>query len=234
VTISDSVLILATLAAPTVAIQIQKWLERQREERNGKLNIFRTLMATRATRIAPLHVEALNMIDVEFYGGKKANKRVRDAWKEYLGHLGVQSKDETETKLNNQKREDLFVQLLYEMAVALEFDFDKTHIRTHIYAPIGHGELELDQHNIRKGLVQILTGKQPLPMAITSVPPEDESQRIFREACAAQLQSGKPWPIEIVPPTAEPTCESRLCKGGQSVRWQRWYRLRMVVDTDST
>jgi hypothetical protein len=30
--------------------------------------VFRTLMTTRASRMAPDHVQALNMIDVEFAG----------------------------------------------------------------------------------------------------------------------------------------------------------------------
>ena len=118
---------------------------------------------------------------------------------EYFEHLGVQSKDETEAKLTNQKREDLFVQLLYDMALALGFDFDKTHIRTHIYSHVGHGEAEFDQLVIRRGVAQVLLGKRSIPIAITETPPEDESQRAFREHTQF-MQSGRAWPVQIVPP----------------------------------
>ena len=203
ITISDVLIILATLTSPVIAVQVQKWLERRREGRAGKLWIFRTLMATRAARIAPQHVEALNMIDVEFYGGKRSNKRVREAWKEYFEQLHARSKDPTEQKLIFQRQEDLFINLLYEMALAVGFDFDKTHIRTHIYSPVGHGEIELDQTVIRRGLAQVFLGQRSIPMVITAVPPEDESQREFREQYTKFIQSGKAWPVQIVPPAPE-------------------------------
>ena len=45
-----------------------------------KLDIFKTLMATRATPLARTHVESLNRIDIEFTGIKE--KKVREAWAE--------------------------------------------------------------------------------------------------------------------------------------------------------
>ena len=49
-----------------MAVQVQKWLEVFREERGRKLWIFKTLMATRASAVSAEHVQALNMIDLEF------------------------------------------------------------------------------------------------------------------------------------------------------------------------
>ena len=67
-TTSDWVMVFAVLIAPLLAVQAQKFIERMREKRQRKLSIFFQLMATRATRVAPQHVQALNMIDIEFYG----------------------------------------------------------------------------------------------------------------------------------------------------------------------
>ncbi|WP_373426698.1 DUF6680 family protein [Neorhizobium galegae] len=72
---SDWMIILATLAGPILAIQVQKFLERGRENRNRRLQIFRTLMATRAASVSPAHVEALNSIALEFYGRKNLLKQ---------------------------------------------------------------------------------------------------------------------------------------------------------------
>jgi len=75
--ISDWLAILAILAAPIVALQIQKYIEDRKEIRARKMQIFRTLMATRATRLDAKHIEALNMIDIEFF----KNEKVTEKWK---------------------------------------------------------------------------------------------------------------------------------------------------------
>ena len=74
-TISDWLMIIAVLLAPLIAVQVQKWLEHHRENRERKLRVFKTLMATRAATVSPDHVQALNMIDLEFSGKRKYNVR---------------------------------------------------------------------------------------------------------------------------------------------------------------
>jgi hypothetical protein len=84
-TFSEILMVLAVLLAPVVAIQVSVYLERRRERLGRRRDIFRTLMATRASRLAPTHVEALNMIDLEFYGKDQQLRAVREAWKAYYG-----------------------------------------------------------------------------------------------------------------------------------------------------
>jgi hypothetical protein len=62
--LTDLLIVCATLIAPLLAIQAQKWLERFREDQERKLRVFKTLMATRATVVSAEHVQALNMIDL--------------------------------------------------------------------------------------------------------------------------------------------------------------------------
>jgi len=50
--LSDLLMIAAVLLAPIVAVQVQKWLEQYRSERERQLTIFKTLMATRATGLS--------------------------------------------------------------------------------------------------------------------------------------------------------------------------------------
>src|SRR5258708_29650788 len=69
-TASVWLVVLATIAGPVVAVQAQKFIERAREKREGRRRLFYALMGTRAARVAPGHVRALNMIDLEFYGPK--------------------------------------------------------------------------------------------------------------------------------------------------------------------
>jgi hypothetical protein len=213
---TDYLIVAATLLSPLIALQVQRWLDRIREVKAGRLWVFRTLMATRAARISPQHVEALNMIDVAFYERdslfrrvfpSKANKRVREAWKEYLDHLGTSARNNIDINRHLERRDDLFVQLLYDMALAVGYDFDKTHIKNNNYSPIAHGKTEEEMNTIRQKLVEILSGNESLKMEVTSFPPEDESQRQFREQYVRYLQTGRPWPVQIVENSGEPRPE---------------------------
>jgi len=63
-TISDWIMILAVFSGPIVAVQITKWLEHRKENRQRKLDIFKVLMATRAYGLSWDHVMTLNKIDL--------------------------------------------------------------------------------------------------------------------------------------------------------------------------
>ena len=75
-------LISATLAGPIFAVQVQKLIERTRAGHDRREHLFKTLTATRAKQLAPRHIDALNMIVIEFEKGKKF-KPVREAGKAY-------------------------------------------------------------------------------------------------------------------------------------------------------
>ena len=57
-TISDILMIGAVLLAPLIAVQVDKYLEKKRNKKERKLNVFKTLMATRGKILDPRHVEA--------------------------------------------------------------------------------------------------------------------------------------------------------------------------------
>ena len=208
-TIAEGVLIVVTLfTGPVAAVQTEKWLQRRRDKRKGKEHIFRTLMATRASRVSPEHVQALNMIDLEFYGGGGKNKKVREAWKAYLDHLNVQY-DKDHAAASEMKRDELFVDLLYQMALCLDFDFDKTHIKNSTYSPVAHGNLELDQHLIRLGLVNILTGKAAFPVVAQAASEEEAKEQAQLRKLLTDYLSGKtPQPVRIVADPATPSANA--------------------------
>ena len=155
-TTSDWLNVAAIVLAPIFALQISRWLEHRREERQRRLHVFRTLMATRARRLSAEHVSALNIIDVEFSGGDKQSRSVSDAWKAYLDSLGDAQK--------TPQREDLFVNLLSAMATQLGYDYDKVHLYRAAYAPVGHGNVERDQASVLSGMAAIMEGKAALPI----------------------------------------------------------------------
>lgn len=164
--------VVAIIVGPILAVQAQKYIELKREIRGRKLQIFRTLMATRATTLAPLHVEALNLIDIEFDAKKRRDKRVVDAWKLYLDHLGDKRDDNDKAAVTAwyNKRADLLTRLLYEMALCLGFDFDEVHIKRGGYIPVGLSNIEEEQHLIRREIAKILKGEGSFPMRVTDFP----------------------------------------------------------------
>ena len=74
-------MIVAILIAPFLAVFAQRQIDLWREQRQRKLWVFKTLMATRGRTLSPEHVQALNMIELEFQ--KSSEKPILYAWKEY-------------------------------------------------------------------------------------------------------------------------------------------------------
>lgn len=167
-TISDWLVIVAILLAPLIAVQVQKYVENQVEKKQRKMRVFKTLMATRATPISPQHVESLNMIDIEFHKEKK----IVEAWKLMLDNFENFPKNPNEpnfqTRLDSsvEKSKELLSDLLYEMAKSLNYEFDKVHLKRGAYIPKGHADVILDQEIIRRSLVNVLLGRNPIPVKI--------------------------------------------------------------------
>src|SRR6266700_3331657 len=111
--ITDLVTIIALLAGPIVAVQLAEMLRKRQDLRNRKRQIFRTLMATRSATLTPHHIEALNLVEAEFYSGSSEDRKVIDSWKLYLAHL-----NDTNYPLDawGARRSDLLVELLYDMS----------------------------------------------------------------------------------------------------------------------
>ena len=122
-TLSDVALILATVAGPVFAVQAQKFVERVRAARDRREGVFKALMATRGTILSPRHVEALNMIELEFQDDEFRD--VREAWRSYLDHLNEKVAFQTW----DDKRSDLLTALLSAMGRALRYDFGNVDIK---------------------------------------------------------------------------------------------------------
>lgn len=205
--ISEWLLIASTILGPILAVQAQKLIERMREGRQRRLQVFFNLMSTRAARVSASHVQALNMIDVEFYGYKvlglqfqpRKQKKVIEAWKAYHDHLNEPFGPE-EVGNWSRRGEDLFIDLLHDMSQALGYDFDKVHLRRGIYSPKAHSEHEMALISIRDSLVKILSGEQALPMSVVSFPasPEDLSRhRQLQEGWLDYLEGKRTVKVEI-------------------------------------
>jgi len=163
---TDVVHLVGVLLSPLIALQVSRWLDRRRERRERKMKVFRTLMARRAMQLSIDHVEALNMIDVEFSKTLGPEKVVALAWKEYLDHLNRPATSEGWSP----RKEDLYCELLYKMALCLGYDFDKVHIRNQSYSPIAYSNLEEEQRAIRQCVMAVLNGERSIPIHAGAAP----------------------------------------------------------------
>jgi len=167
--------LIAIFTGPIIAVQVQKWIETYRENKDRRKKIFKTLMATRGQILSIEHVAALNMIDLEF--DEKGDKKVVEAWNIYFDHLGACPASDEDIAIQknwNENKKDKLVDLLYAMGNTLGYDFDKVRLKRNIYVPQGHEDLELENQLIRRGLLQIIVGKRFFPVQVFNRPDKNE------------------------------------------------------------
>lgn len=194
---NDGALLVATILGPILAVQAQKFLERATERRRNKILIFRILMTTRATRLSTDHVRALNSIDLDFGPGRfgfqsNSDKRVVLAWKELLDEFSNSPPEGAPPEHFAtwiQRRDEAFLDLIFEMSRAVGYNFDKVYLRRSIYHPRGHAEIEETQSRIQVALKRILEGEAPLPMNVVGFPTDPEAAEAIKKLYIALLSA---------------------------------------------
>ncbi len=196
VTISDWIMIFVVFSGPIVAVQTQKYLERRKENKDRKLNVFRDLMTTRATPLAPLHVSALNMVGLEFQDKEYA--KVLNAWTSYLDHLGSNSGDNDSAQaIWADKKDDLLSDLLYEMGQSLGFDFDKVHIKKAGYVPIAYSDERNEQRLVRQEVIKVLLGEKSFPVQLTMSEDNLKSHQYMQQLVKEHFEGNRAIPVTI-------------------------------------
>lgn len=164
--LGDLAIVIATLLGPVLAVQVQKWVERGRAQSQRRITVFRTLMTTRGALLAPAHVEAINVIPIEFYGKRGRRLKIIEKWKEYIDHLykdpAEQSWISTRTRLLNE--------LLAMIGSYIGYKFNSVEISRELYSPRGHATIESDQEIIRSGLAKVFKGELGFPMDVRAFP----------------------------------------------------------------
>jgi Family of unknown function (DUF6680) len=141
----------AIVAGPILALSIQRLIDALREKKERRVRLFLTLMSTRATQLAPDHINALNSIDVVFSG--RHDRRARDAWHEVLTHLtGDTTQPDWQERLN-----DLKVDLYREIGARVGYTFTTDYLKRAVYRPKYYGDMEQDILRLRRTLLNVLT-----------------------------------------------------------------------------
>ena len=168
----------ATILGPVIAVQTQKYLEHKRSQKEQKMQIFMTLMATRASRFSPDHIRALNMIDLAFNGGSSGRRKISetevlDSWRDFLDHLNTKVTDENVVRWTERHNEGMVV-LLGAMAKDLGLRYDRVLLRNGAYFPQWHAVMDLEHQQIRQSLLRVLSGEQSINMSVKDFPVNSE------------------------------------------------------------
>ena len=177
--IMDFLVLSAIVGGPFLGIWVHGKLDARKQAYKRRLDIFKTLMTTRATPLSAQHVEALNRIDIEFIGGE--GKKVRGAWKILLHHFDnapvappiprIDASQQEQDAYGEAFRQysdnvgrwvrhgdDLRTNLLMQMGASFQYDFDEVQIRRAAYSPKLHGDIENMQRSFLETANEVLSG----------------------------------------------------------------------------
>ncbi|MGC8536922.1 MAG: DUF6680 family protein [Rhizomicrobium sp.] len=147
--------VIATLLGPVLAVYVTRRIDEARQVRERRLTIFRSLMATRRATLAADKVMALNMVEIDFYGIKP----VEDAHQEVMAHINLPRPLPADWGDRHRK---LLTKLLSEMAKVLGYDLQQLDVLEGGYYPQGFADIELEQQELRREFIQVLSGNRPL------------------------------------------------------------------------
>lgn len=168
---SASFLSLATLVAiflsPIFALRVSAHLDRKKETIQRRMDIFRALMKTRNTQLDAHHVQALNLIEVDFHGAVD----VVSAYADYIKFR--RKKEPTERALLEEHYKDgqtLLMILIHKISLELKYKFDKKDLEDNAYAPVGwQNTASLNEANAL-ALNKLLHGETKLPISVSAEP----------------------------------------------------------------
>lgn len=153
--------IFAIIYGPIKAVQVTRTGDQERESRDRKYQILSDLMRTRQARIDPIHVGALNLVVLVFYG----HPSIIEAYRKYIDHLNSpfpSAHDAFDRHI--AQGNDFFTGLLFEIAKDLGFLFDKLELTRLGYLPVGLGSYQ-DNSMVNTTLLrEILEGRRALPV----------------------------------------------------------------------
>lgn len=191
ITLFEILTVIALVVGPVLAVIIARNMETRHAKRERRMDIFRTLMRTRRSRLLPDHVGALNLVEIEF----KDESAVIKEWKAYFEDLCTDHPKRTEEQIENEMtpeekqqrftkfderigryREKLFAKVLHAIAKVLDFEVEQLEIFEGGYAPQAYADIDWEQATIRRFIIGLYLGKYKVPIALTDYtkPPSDE------------------------------------------------------------
>ena len=164
--------VIATFAGPVCAVFVTRHVDNLRRINERRLNVFRSLMATRRAALSADKVTALNMVEIEFYGIPS----VQDAHREVMTHINIPPPQPPGWA---DRHRSLMTRLLSEMARELGYKLPQLDVLEGGYYPQGLADIETELQAVRRALIEVLSGRRPLGVSPAApVPPADSVLKV--------------------------------------------------------
>lgn len=194
--IASWAVVFATILGPILAVIITRRIDRLRANEERKVWIFRTLMATRDTNlsISLEHVQALQMIEVEFSKKRRKERAVVDAWRLYQQHLNTPSPEGDQGNCWGTRQFELLCQLVHRIAEYLGYSLNEAQIRE-VYSPKALNLRRAQEEAIWHGVARLVSnGDMHLNIRIVATGEDLPAKEAF-----AQLIKGEtPLSVRLV------------------------------------
>jgi hypothetical protein len=153
----DWITVAAIVVGPVLALFAQRALDWLREKKNRRVQLYWTAMSYRATWLHPDSLKALNSIDVIF--DRSSDKPVREAWEKVIAHANTKrpEADPAGAAAWDARILDLRVDLYQLLGVAVGYEQTVDYIKTQMYYPRYHVDIEQEQNQIRKQFAKAIT-----------------------------------------------------------------------------
>jgi hypothetical protein len=161
--LKDSLLTAATFMGPItstfIAVYYTHAEDKDRLKTDRKLEVFRNLIKTRAFPLHPDFVMSLNLVQVDFADDDK----VMSCWKGYIDHLykSVPS-DGNDAQRFNDEKSLLFGKLIVSIAASLGIPLSSEEVKHFGYMPTGWAINENEQQQLRKLMIGVCQGLNPI------------------------------------------------------------------------
>lgn len=161
----------AIIAAPMITLYVQRRLEKKRARDQRRQEIFKALWVNRQRQFYLARVDALNMIDTEFFG----EQGVQNAWQDLRAHYFRQEHPGLNEDQIFGEREEKFATLLYEISQVLGYKFTRAHIRDNSYKPQMHVDYDLTERETRQRFLNLLRSDALPVRLVESYPPHEDA-----------------------------------------------------------
>jgi hypothetical protein len=131
-------------------------------------------MRTRKAAIQPDHVNALNLVEIEFNKVPAA----LSAYRELMRHINSGGSTVSQRWLADHR--SYLTKLLSAMATELGYTIEQLDVFEGGYYPMGWGQVEEQQLALRLGLLELLSGKRSLPVHDLSKQPPSSPDSTFQ------------------------------------------------------
>lgn len=209
-------IVVATFLGPLIAVLVTRWIDQTRETKTRKLWVFRSLLANRRATLSKEFVDAMNLVEIEFFG----NERVIGLWRRVMDklHTDVSGFKDDERDRHFEEINDLRAKMMHEIGLSLGYKMEQLDILRGGYFPEGWRSLEHRNELINHFLADVALGQRAFP--IVAIQPRSEGEQGAKDAFESWLRGERALPIRIVdqpasgartaipeitpPPSAEP------------------------------